>query len=428
MADLPASRVLPSRAFESSAVDFAGPFNVKLYPVRRLQHIKVYLCLFICMTTKAIHLEVVTDLTADAFLASLTRFISRRGLVRNLHSDNATNFVGAARQLRKTIEIILQSHPVNTWLLEKEITFHFIPPRSPHFGGLWERAVQSAKYHLRRVIGEQVLTLEEFTTLTCRVEAMLNSRPITPLSSDPCELEALTPGHFLTFGPPALLPETDQTSTPMNRLKRWQLVQSVAQNIWKRWQRDYLYTLQNRPKWTTPQKHISPGDLVILQEDNLPPLQWKMGRVISLFPGKDNVPRVAEVKTASGVFKRPDDLRWTKGPLRILHSTLQAADHAAEKKGSVTRETQPGHSAEGKYAQLPQQNNPAQQMERTTSDMSSSSSGSGLSCPTPVVSQLGQKTTETQPGHSAEGNSPLNGTGSPSALMDTSHAQSSLDD
>lgn len=305
MADLPASRVLPSRAFEASAVDFAGPFNVKLHPLRRSQHSKVYLCLFICMATKAIHLEVVTDLTSDAFLASLTRFISRRGRVKTLHLDNATNFVGAARQLQKTAETILKLEPIHTWLIDNEITFHFIPPRTPHFGGLWERAVQSAKYHLRRVIGDQVLTLEEFITLTSRVEAMLNSRPITPLSSDPGELEALTPGHFLTCGPPAILPETDQTAIPTNRLKRWQLVQSFAQNIWKRWQRDYLHTLQNRPKWATPQKHIKLDDLVLLHEDNVPPLQWKMGRVTALFPGKDNVPRVAEIKTATGVFKRP---------------------------------------------------------------------------------------------------------------------------
>lgn len=305
MADLPTSRVSPTRAFESSAVDFAGPFHVKLYPLRRLQHIKVYLCLFICMATKAVHLEVVTDLTTNAFIASLTRFISRRGLVNHIYCDNATNFIGAARQLHESVEAVLQDETSQKYFTDNEISFHFIPPRAPHFGGLWERAVQSAKHHMRRVIGEQVLTLEEFSTLCCRVEAMLNSRPITPLSSDPSELEVLTPGHFLTGGPPVILPETDLTGTNVNRLKRWQLVQSFAQNIWKRWQRDYLHTLQNRPKWSKPQKNIELGDLVLLHEDNVPTLQWKMGRVTNLFPGKDGIPRVAEVKTATGCFKRP---------------------------------------------------------------------------------------------------------------------------
>jgi len=305
MADLPASRVLPTRAFDTSAVDFAGPFFVKVHNLRKVQPIKVYLCLFICMATKAIHLEVVTDLTADAFVASLTRFISRRGDVKHLFSDNATNFVGAARQLRKTIENLLQQEPTQKYLTEHEISFHFIPPRAPHFGGLWERAVQSAKYYMRRVIGEQVLTLEEFLTLMCRIEAMLNSRPITPMSSDPCELEALTPGHFLTLGPPVAPSETDLSDVPINRLKRWQLVKSFAQNIWNRWLRDYLHTLQHRPKWTKPQKSLEIGSLVILHEENVPPLQWKLGRVIHLFPGKDGVPRVAEVRTATGCFKRP---------------------------------------------------------------------------------------------------------------------------
>lgn len=305
MADLPESRVVPTRPFTISAVDFAGPFSAKLHNLRRLQHIKIYLCLFICMSTKAIHIEVAMDLTAECFIACLTRFISRRGQVTKLYSDNATNFTGAARKIRDTVQRLIEDDPtVKDYLLQQCITFHFIPPKAPHFGGLWERAIQSAKRHLRRVVGDQVLTVEEFTTLVCRIEAMLNSRPITPMSSDPSDLEVLTPGHFLTGGPLVSLPETSQ-SEPINRLKRWQLIHSFAQQIWKRWQTEYLHTLQNRPKWTQPQRNLKVDDLVLVQEDNVSPLQWKRGRVTKVIPGKDNVIRVAEVKTVSGVFTRP---------------------------------------------------------------------------------------------------------------------------
>lgn len=305
MADLPGPRVSPTKPFLTSAVDFAGPFSVKLHNLRRLQHVKIYLCLFICLSTKAVHLEVAMDLTAECFIGCLTRFISRRGQITNLHSDNGTNFTGAARKIRETVEILTKESPTKNYLERENITFHFIPPRAPHFGGLWERAVQSAKKHMRRVIGDQVLTIEEFTTLVCRVEAMLNSRPLTPMSSDPSDLDVLTPGHFLTGGPLVSLPEIDQTNTPMNRLRRWRLLQSFAQHIWKRWHREYLHTLQNRPKWTNSQKNFEIGDLVLVHEDNVSPLQWKRGRVTKVIPGRDQVVRVVEVKTASGLFTRP---------------------------------------------------------------------------------------------------------------------------
>ncbi|XP_054259921.1 uncharacterized protein LOC128984610 [Macrosteles quadrilineatus] len=168
-----------------------------------------------------------------------------------------------------------------------KITFHFIPPRAPHQGGLWERAIKSAKYHLKRVIGTQILTYEEFLTLIARVESMLNSRPITPLSADPSDLEALTPGHFLTGGPLTSLIEPHLTDISVNRLKRWKLVHAFAQHIWNRWHREYLQTLQERSKWTTPEENLKIGDLVIIHEDNTPPLAWMLGRIISASPGQD---------------------------------------------------------------------------------------------------------------------------------------------
>lgn len=303
MADLPSGRVIPARCFAVCGVDYAGPYRVTLYRLRKLQPIKVYLCLFICFTSKAVHLEVVTDLSSDAFIASLTRFISRRGLVSDLYSDCGTNFIGTASSLKKTFQDLMRKPETRQFAEGKQVNFHFIPPRSPHQGGLWERAIKSAKYHLTRVIGAQVLTYEEFITLTTRVEAMLNSRPISPLSSDPNDFLPLTPGHFITGGPLTSLIEPCLTNaTPT---QRWKMVQSFAQHIWTRWQKEYLQTLQTRSKWDKPGRNLKIGDLVLIHEDNTPPLSWRVGRITSTSPGKDNIVRVVHINTGTKSLTRP---------------------------------------------------------------------------------------------------------------------------
>ena len=150
---------------------------------------------------KAVHLELVTDLTSDAFLACLRRFISRRGRPTLLWSDN---FVGAAREIKDLMKVLAKhsnQESISRFLSDQSISWKFIPQHSPHFGGLWEAAVKSVKYHLRRILGEVKMTYEEMSTLLIQIEACLNSRPIAPLSNDEFEFEALTPGHFLVGRP-----------------------------------------------------------------------------------------------------------------------------------------------------------------------------------------------------------------------------------
>jgi len=226
-------------------MDYGGPFLVKEHRRRNAHSVKVYLALFICMSVKAVHLEIVSDLSTDAFLATLDRFVARRGIPSNIYSDCGTNYVGAARQLKMLFRDAraqdrLSSHLACTW--------HFNPPAAPHFGGLWEAGSKSVKSHLKHVIGQQVLTYEEFLTLTTRIEGILNSRPITPISSEPHDLNALTPGHFLIGQPIRAMPEPDTTHVQINRLNRWQLIRQCHQSFWKRWSREYLSTHQGRPK------------------------------------------------------------------------------------------------------------------------------------------------------------------------------------
>lgn len=161
----------------------------------------------------------------------------------------------------------------------ERIRWSFNPPSAPHFGGLWEAGVKSFKTHLHRVVGEQVLTVEEFQTVLSQIEAVLNSRPLCPLSADPSDLEVLSPGHFLTTEPLVTLPGPDLSNTPMRQLDRWQLLQRMLQDFWQRWRMEYLQTLQQRPKWLKQVTPLAEGALVLVQEANAPPLQWKRGRI-----------------------------------------------------------------------------------------------------------------------------------------------------
>ena len=158
-------------------------------------------CVSVCFTTKATHLEAVSSLTKEACIASLKRFIARRGAPEVIFSDNATNFLGARNDLAGRDESLAHyatMHVMN-WVM--------IPPRAPNFGGLWEAGIKSAKHHLRRVMGNTTLTMEEFSTLLTQIEAILNSRPISPMSSDPNDDASLSPGHFLIGSQLAALPE-----------------------------------------------------------------------------------------------------------------------------------------------------------------------------------------------------------------------------
>ncbi|UYV61064.1 hypothetical protein LAZ67_1003288, partial [Cordylochernes scorpioides] len=247
---------------------------------------------------KAIHIELVTNLTTEAFLAALRRFIGRRGRPAEINTDNATNFVGAYKDLRK-----LFNSNIHDFASSEEIKWNFIPPSSPHFGGLWEAGIKSVKYHLRRIVGKTKLTFEELTTVLTQIEACLNSRPLYPLTDDLEDLNALTAGHFLIGMPLTAVPSLVRESG--SSLKgRWQLVEQIKTDFWKRWSCEYFSRLQNRPKWLKPVYNIKIGTLVLLKEDNLPPLKWRMGRINQVYPGEDGLVRVVSVKTADGDLRR----------------------------------------------------------------------------------------------------------------------------
>ena len=304
MGNLPPERVDFKRAFLNIGVDFGGPILILNKTGRGSKAVKAYICLFVCLATKGVHLEAVSDLSTPEFLASLRRFVSRRGYPANIYSDHGKNFVGASRKLYQQFNQIINGSPIQNILNQHQINWHFIPQNSPHMGGIWEAGIKSTKAHLKRIMGNQTLTFEEFSTLLCQIEACLNSRPLAPLSNEPNDLESLTPGHFIIGAAIVSIPESDKTGIPISSLPRWKVVQQKFQHFWKRYSLEYVNILQQRTKWKTSSANLTVGDLVLIKDENLPPLRWNMGRVTAIHPGSDQYVRVITLKTKNGTVQR----------------------------------------------------------------------------------------------------------------------------
>ncbi|XP_071650743.1 uncharacterized protein [Temnothorax longispinosus] len=329
MADLPAARVTASRPFTHVGVDYAGPVLLRTSKGRGLKANKAFLAIFVCFSTKATHLEVVSDYTTDAFLAAFRRLVSRRGLCSCLYSDRGTNFVGADAQLRAFFKAATTNNRISNVLANEGVEWRFNPPAAPHFGGLWEAAVKSVKHHLRRVIGDTTLTYEEMATLLAQVEATLNSRPLQALSDDHEDLSALTPGHFLIGGPLNTNPEPSLTEVTPTRLSRWQTLQQMRDHFWLRWSQEYLNTLTTRSKWWKKQANLNVGDLCLIRNEITPPSKWPLARITATHPGADGQTRVVTVKTATSSFTRP----VTKlVPLPGVNNGIGASQNAEDEK------------------------------------------------------------------------------------------------
>ncbi|XP_011251358.2 uncharacterized protein LOC105248313 [Camponotus floridanus] len=306
MGDLTWERVVPARPFLHTGVDYAGPFQLCTTKGCGHRSYKAFVAVFVCLASRVVHLEVVSDYTAEAFLAALRRFVSRRGICRSLQSDCGTTFVGADSELRALFTTGTPGdHRVINRLASEKIEWRFNSPSAPHFGGIWEAAVKSLKHHLRRVIGDAKLTYEEMSTLLTQVEACLNSRPLQALSDDPEDLAALTPGHFLVGAALTAVPEPSLLDQPASRLSRWQLLQKMQNHFWERWSKEYLHSITHRPKWLRKETSFKVGRLCLLRNELTPPTKWPLARITKIHPGEDGQVRVVTVRTAASEFIRP---------------------------------------------------------------------------------------------------------------------------
>ncbi|XP_047996213.1 uncharacterized protein LOC125234071 [Leguminivora glycinivorella] len=299
MGQLPEPRVTPSQTFSHTGVDMAGPIQVRTTKGRGNKATKGYIAVFVCLATKAIHLELVGDLSTESFIAALIRFKARRGHISHIYSDNGRNFVGAARMLHTQLLEIMQSPHVQNAVTTMGTQWHFNPPLAPHFGGIWEAGVKAMKYHLKRVIGESTLTYEELSTLLSQVESCLNSRPLCAQSDNINDNTVLTPSHFLIGREAVGIPDPiNDVST--NLQQRWKLIQKMKKDFWKTWSRDYLHQLQQRYKWQLDQGNINKGTVVLIKDENVTPSQWPLAKVIETHPGADGKTRVLTLQKAPG--------------------------------------------------------------------------------------------------------------------------------
>lgn len=245
MSDLPADRVNENRAFSITGVDYAGPIEV----VERYKSVsskrKAYIAIFVCMVTRAVHIDVVSDQTAMAFLMCYERFVYRRGHCDRLYSDNAKYFKGANKELREAFK---QWHTkeVQKSIRKKGTQWIFMKERAPHQGGIYEAAVKSMKYHLYRLIGKTSYTYEHLLTFLIKIEGILNSHPLYALSDDPTDCSAITPAHFLIYQPlvaPLPIAAPPITSNPVKRIRFEQ--EKLLNSFWEVWRKEYLVTLMH---------------------------------------------------------------------------------------------------------------------------------------------------------------------------------------
>ncbi|XP_067946371.1 uncharacterized protein [Watersipora subatra] len=298
MADLPSERVNSAPPFTYVGCDCFGPFIVK----ENRKELKRYGVIFTCMASRAIHVEVLDDMSTDAFINALRCFIAIRGPIRQLHTDRGTNFIGAANEFAKTFKE--GSHNKFTKFAQSN-HFDFVtnPPHSSHMGGAWERHIRTIRSVLNSILMNSHNRLDTGTLRTFLYEAMAitNCRPLTAVSDNSSVETALSPNQLLTMKSQVVMPppgEFDSEDTYSR--KRWRVVQGLANTFWSRWRKEYLQTLQKRQKWTKVCPNIEKDDIVILQDDSKHRNHWPLARVMETIPSKDKLVRKVKLLLADG--------------------------------------------------------------------------------------------------------------------------------
>ena len=310
MSDLPADRVQPAPPFTFVGVDTFGPWEVTARRTRGgYANSKRWAILFTCLTSRAVHIEVTEELSSSAFINAFRRFLAIRGDVKEIRSDQGTNFVGATTDLG--IDVVkVGVDPVQTFLHDKGILWTFNPPHSSHMGGVWERMIGVTRRILDSMLGDlntTHLTHEVLTTFMAEVSAIINARPLVPISSDPDCPEILTPAMLLTQ---KCSTPVQYNYQPVSPKVQWKYVQALSDTFWKRWRTEYLQTLQNRRKWQADVPNLKHGDVVLLKDCSVHRNNWPMGVITRVFPSEDGRVRKAEVRVVSresgcSLFVRP---------------------------------------------------------------------------------------------------------------------------
>ena len=303
MADLPVERVEPAAPFTYCGLDCFGPFHVK--DGRR--EVKRYGLIVTCLASRAIHIELLEDMTTNAFVNGLRNVIAIRGDIRMIRCDQGTNFVGASREFKLAMREMNTDNIVNE-MVKLNCEFVFNPPASSHMGGVWERQIRTVRNVLNGIVKRSGsrLTTASLRTLFYEAMAVVNSRPLSVESLEsPTDPRPLTPNHILTMKSSGICPPPgvfDDASLYVRQ--RWRCVQSLADEFWQRWRKEYLSPLQRRRKWQTPQQNAEVGDVVCLHDVATCRGDWKTARVIEVFPSDDGLVRSVKLRMATSALDK----------------------------------------------------------------------------------------------------------------------------
>ena len=325
---LPADRVIKQPPFAVTGVDYAGPLYVND------SEEKQYICLYTCLVTRAVHLELTSSLNAADFLRAFRRFSARRGVPKVVYSDNATTFITASKKLSS-----LYGDATPQW--------NFIVPRSPWRGGAWERMVRSVKLQLKKTLGKANIAKAELETVLSEIESAVNSRPLTTVTDNPEDLVPLSPADFLLSKVPA------DTTSPVEARRSLAKSSFHLQKFWKLWSTSYLKSLPHLVPQFKAKGNLLLGAIVLIADDNIPRLQWPLARIVELIPSEDGLIRTVKLQTARGLRMRPVQrlhlLEGVKSEELYDQSQMVPVLTKVKKKGTQTPvksvvERTPGHT------------------------------------------------------------------------------------
>ncbi|XP_059356924.1 uncharacterized protein LOC132095850 [Carassius carassius] len=303
MSALPSDRVSVDPPFTHTGLDVFGPFTVVTRKTRgHNAENKRWAVVFSCLNTRAVHLEVVESLSASSFICALCRFLAVRGPVKHFRSDRGTNFIGAVKEL----QIDSSGSELKGFLQNQGCMWTFNAPHSSQMGGVWERMIGIARRILEALLMKTPTRLmhEVLTTLMAEVMAIMNSRPLTPISSDAGMPQVLSPAMLLTQKASVAPASPGNFEIGHLHKNQWRQVQMLADSFWKRWKQEYLYTLQPRRKWTEERKSIQEGDIVLLKDGEAKRSEWPIGLIAKTIASSDGKICKVMVKTAKqGVFR-----------------------------------------------------------------------------------------------------------------------------
>ena len=335
MADLPSDRLEDTPPFQSTGLDCFGPFYINKGKATRNSPatIKIWVVIFVCLPSRAIHLEPIDGLDTASFINALSRFSSIRGTARFIRSDRGTNFVGACNELAG-----INLGKVSSTLGEKNITWVMNSPHSSHHGGIWERRIGSVRRVLEGALlqlGKRGLTRDDFITLLSEAAAVVNNTPLWAVSSDTSDPLPLSPAMLLTLRehPNAAVKDSfSESDLDSYGPRRYRRVQYLADQFWIRWRREHLHQLTLRRKWQKPTRCFSKGDVVLVRDPLASRNNWETGVVSKVIPSDDSLVRSVELSLPprSGADARRTAIRGIHSLVLLASASDSAVDRSSE--------------------------------------------------------------------------------------------------